>query len=90
VELPPSFDQVAGLLKFNREEERGGHVDSLHFRAGSVAATRSNLAGPEIQSGLIRLTIEKIVIVLSHEDRGVVDSIPGRFGYFIIDGQRRS
>lgn len=57
-----SLDQIASVLEFNGEKERGGDVDAAHFDATGVAATGSNLIGPESETGRVRLSIKKVVI----------------------------
>src|SRR6185436_20579959 len=67
--------QEASLLKLNRTEERGRDIYPLSVDVLHVVAARSYLAGPEGQTGRVRFTIEKIVILHVDKRLCVVDSV---------------
>src|SRR3989440_13016994 len=47
-------DEIARVLKFNREEERAGEVDALDLDAPCARAATSNLVLPELEAGWMR------------------------------------
>src|SRR5215471_4825010 len=60
----------------------------LHIDAGLVRAAGSNLIGPEVPAALIRLPVEKVVIVLADISPWIVDSVGGRFTWVVEDRHR--
>src|SRR5437016_4897982 len=74
-----AFDQIAGLLEFNRQEERGRGVDALQLTAGCVGSTRFDVVGPETYATRVSLAIQKIEIVLPYKEaRNIAGIRPGR------------
>src|SRR5262245_48745884 len=69
------LDQIARLLKFDREKERCRDTDALHFNALCVGPAGSNLIGPVIPTSLIGLAVQKIEIVLFYKETWHVDRI---------------
>src|SRR5690242_14581831 len=58
------IDHVARLLKFDRQEVRGGDVNAFCEHATRVGATARDLIDPEVETGRIRLTIQEINVML--------------------------
>src|SRR6267142_2268291 len=67
--------QITCLLEFNREEEGGRDINSLHFNALWIGATDSNLIRPETDSARVRLASQKVYVVLMHKEVRHVDRI---------------
>ena len=63
-----TFDQVTGLLKFNRQEERRRGVDALEVAACQVVPTGFDVVGPETNTARVRLAIQKVEIVLPDKE----------------------
>ena len=68
-------NQVTRPLKFYRQEIRCADVDSLGFHALSITSAEHDLVSPERESVGIRLSIEKVAIMLPHKISGIVDRI---------------
>lgn len=85
--LVHALDQEAGILKFNRKKESRRNVDALNFDALSIGAAGSYLVGPEIPTALVRLAVQKIMIVLPHEEQRVVSRIRAGLRIVRVDGQ---
>src|SRR6267154_815133 len=76
--LVKTLNQIAGLLKFNRDEERRRNVDPLVVDARLVIAAGGDLVSPEGQPTRVRSPIQKILIMLPHEKVGAIDWVAGR------------
>src|SRR5690349_15420205 len=70
--------EIARPLKLDRQEERCRHVDSSYLSTSCIGAARLNLVDPEGETGSVRFTIEKVEIVLPHEEGTRVDRIARR------------
>src|SRR5207302_4520115 len=84
--LVNALDQITSLLKFDREKESCGDVNSFRLDARLIVAAGSDLIGPEGEARSVRLTIEKIVIVLADKILRVVYHVRRRLGHVIHDG----
>src|SRR5207237_613299 len=73
--LVQALDEIAGLLKFNRNKVSCGSVDALDFRARRLRRAVIDVVGPEIPAALIRLAIEEVVIVLAHKEARIIDQV---------------
>ncbi len=71
-----ALDEIAGLLKFNREKVSCRDIDALQINAGLISSAGSYLVGPEVPAALVRLAIEKVVLVLAD----IVPRIVNRVG----------
>src|SRR5690348_44731 len=76
--------EIACSLKLDRQEERCRHVDSSDFSTSCISAARLNLVYPEGETGSVRFTIEKVEIVLPHEEGTRVDRIARRRSRVIV------
>src|SRR5882757_4467066 len=77
--------QIARLLKLDRQEECCRHIDSFDLYALRVCATLCDLTRPEVQATRVRLSIEKIHIVLPHEEASHVYRISRPVGAVVIN-----
>jgi hypothetical protein len=59
-------DVISRLLRLDRQEERRRNIDAFHFHAKRISATTGDLIDPKITARLIRLTVEKVYILLPH------------------------
>src|SRR5258706_3492270 len=69
--LVHSVNEIARLLKFNRQEESRRNVDQSDLTALRIRA-RSYLVHPKGQAGGVRLAIKKIGVMLSYEKGYIV------------------
>src|SRR6185295_7747546 len=60
-----TINQVADVLKFDRQEIGGGYVDSPAFSAGRIRTAGKYLVSPEIKTALVRLAIQEVQVVLA-------------------------
>src|SRR5260370_6501958 len=60
--------QIPSLLKLDRQEECCRDVNAFDLYALRVSTTLCDLTRPEVQSTRVRLSIEKVDIVLPHEE----------------------
>src|ERR1044072_2942711 len=75
-----ALDQVAGLLKLDREEESCRHVNAANLTTGLLLGgwprlTFVDLVLPESQTWGVRFAVEEIKIVLTHEEVAVESSV---------------
>src|SRR5205823_3426945 len=56
-------NQIAGILKLNRQEKRGADVDALYFDALRVATAHIDFIRPEIQTRVIGLSTKEVLIM---------------------------
>src|SRR5262249_46248621 len=73
--LVESIDEIAALLKFNRQKERGRGVDAQRFGTSGVRAAGRDLVHPEVKTGGVRLAIEKNTVMLDHESVRQIDLV---------------
>src|SRR6266849_5788307 len=76
--LVKTLNQIACLLEFDRKEESCRNVYPLVGDAALVAAAGSNFPGPKIKSALVRCPIQKVEILLLHEEVRLVYRVTGR------------
>src|SRR5262245_27297976 len=81
--LVDALDQVAGVLKLNREKERSRDIDPPRFDAARVVATGRDLIRPELKPRSVRLAIKKVVIVLADKILRIVYRVCGRLGCIV-------
>src|SRR5204862_6721406 len=67
------------LLKLLLNEESCRHIRTTIAHAGGVAAAAGDLVGPIIKTGLIRLPVEKVQIMFTHKELGIVNRIRRRY-----------
>ena len=58
------------MLKFDRKEERRGHVDAVNFETLLVRAAPIDVVGPEWKTDVVRLAVEKVEIMLPDKKVG--------------------
>src|SRR5262245_24275439 len=87
--LVEALNEITGLLKFDGEEERRRHIDTPYFVALNVVAAGSNLVSPEVPAALIRLSIQKVVIVLPHQIPNIVDRVGRQTGVVVSNRYHR-
>ena len=68
-----AINKKARVLKFDRLEERSAHIDPTNVQI-RISAIR-HLSDPEIKTGGIGFTIEKIHVLLAHKETRRVDLI---------------
>src|SRR5262252_5420487 len=73
--LVSAFDQVAGLLKFDREEESARGTDPLSVTARRIGAALIDLIVPEGEAGGVGSPVQKVCILLAHKEIGLIDRV---------------
>ena len=68
-------DQVASLLKLDRQKERRGDIYALDLDALRVGLAGSNFVYPKREAARVRLATEKIAIVLGHKELRIVNLV---------------
>jgi hypothetical protein len=62
-------------LKFNRKKERGRDIYATGFNTLRINAAGSDLIGPEVPSGLVRLATQEIQIMPPDKEDRPIDWI---------------
>jgi hypothetical protein len=70
-----AVDEVARLLKFNREEEGRRRVDAAHGAARAVGAAALDVRDPEGFAGRVGEAVEEVGVVLADEEVRAVDGV---------------
>src|SRR4030095_12443266 len=82
-----AMNQKARLLKFNCQEEGGAGVDALDVSTLRVGAACFDIVYPESETAGVRLTSQKVYVVLPHEEGGEVDGVYRRRRQIVIDNR---
>src|SRR5262249_1198404 len=86
--LVEALDEIAGFLELYREEESSRGVHTLPLSAGHIRFARGHVLGPELEAVRVRLAIQQVVILLTHEHRFIVNWIAERFHQVVDDLER--
>jgi hypothetical protein len=65
-------------LEFNGQEKSSADVNTSHFDASRVCATGRYLIGPESKTRGVRLSIQEVEVVLTDEERRVINRVCSR------------
>ena len=75
----------AGILEFDRKEERRRDMDALDLDALLVGAAGGDLVNPEGEPARVGLAIQEVEVMLANEERSFVDRVGRGSAGIVVD-----